>query len=160
MDDATFAPLEDAELASWLTRSQQGYVADRMAAGDTLAEATANATSSLDRLFPGGTPAPGQLVGRVICDGEPVGELWVGPAGNDSQRWWVWSVAVDEARRGRGYGRKAMVLAETLARRHGATSLGLNVFGRNHVARNLYTSLGYDESAVQMRKSLSAPEPG
>jgi ribosomal protein S18 acetylase RimI-like enzyme len=47
-----------------------------------------------------------------------------------------------------------MLLAEELARSHGATTIGLNVFGQNHIARGLYTSLGYREQAVQMRKPL------
>jgi predicted GNAT family acetyltransferase len=41
-----------------------------------------------------------------------------------------------------------------LARANGARTIGLNVFGRNTVARNLYASLGYEESAVVMRKDL------
>ncbi len=155
MTDATFDPLADADLASWLAQTQQTYVTERVASGDTLAEATANANANMERLFPGGRPAPGQLVGRVVCDGGPVGELWVGPAGNDPQRWWVWNIEVDEGHRGKGYGRKAMLLAEQLARTNGATTLGLNVFGHNHVARSLYTSLGYAESSVQMRKALN-----
>ncbi len=159
MTDATFQPLNNAELAPWLVESQKGYIADRMDAGDTLAEATANATASIERLFPGGQPAAGQLVGRVMCEGAPVGELWVGPAGHDPQRWWVWSVEVYESHRGQGHGRQAMLLAEQLARDNGATSLGLNVFGYNRVARNLYSSLGYEESSVQMRKALSKPSP-
>lgn len=84
----------------------------------------------------------------------PVGELWVGPFDDDPQRWWVWDVAIDEPYRGRGLGRAAMVLAERLAGEHGATSIGLNVFARNEVARGLYRSLGYEEASVQMRKAV------
>jgi ribosomal protein S18 acetylase RimI-like enzyme len=47
-----------------------------------------------------------------------------------------------------------MLLAEDLARVNGATTIGLNVFGHNRIARDLYNSLGYEESAVVMRKSL------
>jgi ribosomal protein S18 acetylase RimI-like enzyme len=63
-------------------------------------------------------------------------------------------VKVEEEFRGQGYGRQAMLLAETLAREEGALTLGLNVFGHNQVARGLYSSLGYHETAVQMRKTL------
>jgi len=45
-------------------------------------------------------------------------------------------------------------LAEAEARRCGATQLGLNVFGANHVARSLYTSLGYEISRLQMHNAL------
>ena len=47
-----------------------------------------------------------------------------------------------------------MTLAEEAARNHGATELGLNVFGHNAVARSLYESMGYQTTAVNMRKSL------
>jgi hypothetical protein len=53
-----------------------------------------------------------------------------------------------------------MTLAEAVALRNGATSIGLSVFGRNQVARRLYSSLGYEESAVTMRKDLSGSESG
>jgi ribosomal protein S18 acetylase RimI-like enzyme len=48
-----------------------------------------------------------------------------------------------------------MLLAEELARTQGATSIGLNVFAHNVVARELYSSLGYTETSVQMRKGLN-----
>lgn len=146
-----FAP---AELASWLERAKSVYIAERVAAGDTLAEATTNADASMERTFPGGSPGAGQLAGWVSHEGLRVGDLWVGPYADDPQRWWVWNVEIDEAQRGRGLGRKAMVLAEDLARANGANSIGLNVFAQNHVARSLYQSLGYEESSVQMRKTL------
>ena len=40
------------------------------------------------------------------------------------------------------------------ARSRGMTSLGLNVHGQNTVARSLYDSLGYDVTALQMKKPL------
>lgn len=43
---------------------------------------------------------------------------------------------------------------EQLARAAGATTIGLNVFANNVVARSLYSSLNYQESSVQMRKAL------
>ena len=56
--------------------------------------------------------------------------------------------------RRRGYGRAVMLLAEEVARTHGAEYLGLNVFGHNPNARALYESLGYETQAVRMRKPL------
>ena len=47
-----------------------------------------------------------------------------------------------------------MELAEAEARRNGLHALGLNVYGHNAVARALYSSLGYNEIAVRMRKTL------
>jgi len=152
--EVRFEAFDPTTLAEWLVEVRASYVEQRIEAGDSPDEAETNATRSLDQLVPGGSPAPGQLIGRVRLGDETVGRLWLGPAGPDPARWWVWDIAIDEDRRGRGLGRRVMLLAEELARSHGATTIGLNVFGQNQVARGLYTSLGYREQAVQMRKSL------
>ena len=150
----TLEPFPPDALSTWIEETSLQYIDERVAAGDSLAEAEANAKASNERLFPGGLPAPGQLVGRLVSSGQVIGYLWIGPAGTDPERWWVWDVKVDDRYRGQGYGRQAMLLAESLARENGALTLGLNVFGHNQIARALYSSLGYEESAVHMRKNL------
>jgi len=85
---------------------------------------------------------------------EVVGFLWIAPQSEGSDAWWVFDIAVEENHRGAGYGRAAMQLAEKAAAEHGASTLGLNVFGYNTVARGLYDSLGYETTAVQMRKAV------
>jgi len=50
-----------------------------------------------------------------------------------------------------------MLLAEAEAHRRGFRRIGLNVFGGNEIARNLYRSLGYTETAIHMRKNLPSP---
>ena len=157
MDELRFELFDPSDLAEWLVRSNSEYIAERVSAGDTPEEAAANAEESMRRTFPDGSPAPGQFAGRLVWDGQPIGELWVGPSGDDPERWWVWDVRLNESSRGRGLGRRAMVIAEDLARSNGAVSIGLNVFAHNIVARNLYTSLGYHETSVQMRKGLTEP---
>jgi ribosomal protein S18 acetylase RimI-like enzyme len=47
-----------------------------------------------------------------------------------------------------------MRLAEDEARSRGIGRIELNVFGGNEVARNLYRSLGYTETSLQMAKDL------
>ena len=149
-----FEPFPPSALSEWLKETLVQYIAERVAAGDSLAEAEVNANSSIQRLFPNGSPAHGQLVGRLVSSKQIIGYLWIGMATADPERWWVWDVMIDEELRGKGYGRQAMLLAEQLARREGALTIGLNVFGHNQVARNLYLSLGYEETAIQMRKVL------
>src|SRR3974390_1438777 len=140
MDELRFELFDPFVLAEWLVRSNSAYVAERVSAGDTPKEAAANAEESMRRTFPDGSPAPGQLAGRLVWEGQPMGELWVGQSGGDPERGWVWDVRLDEPFRGRGLGRRAMLIAEDLARTNGAVSIGLNVFAHNGVARNLYNS--------------------
>ncbi len=152
--EASLRPFEPSELAGLLSTLRSGYLADLERSGMSRKEAEANADHSLERMFPGGVPAEGQHIGHVVVDGQDVGVLWLGLTGDEPDRWYVYDVEIDEDKRGRGFGRQAMLLAESFAREHGAMTLGLNVFGFNSVARSLYRSLGYEESAVQMRKTL------
>jgi ribosomal protein S18 acetylase RimI-like enzyme len=66
----------------------------------------------------------------------------------------IYDIRLDERFRGRGYGKAAMEFAEEEARRLGVGRVALNVFGGNEVARNLYRSLGYQENAIAMSKTL------
>ncbi len=150
----TVEPFAPSELDLWLQETLARYIDERISAGDSLAGAQANANASVERFFPNGSPASGQVIGRLVSSRQRIGHLWTGPAADDSERWWVWDVLIYEEFRGRGYGRQAMLLAEGLARTNGASTIGLNVFGHNNVARSLYSALGYQETSVQMRKAL------
>jgi len=79
--------------------------------------------------------------------------------GTDPDALWVFDVHIEEAHRGHGYGKAAMLLAEDEARRRGLDRVSLNVFGGNRIARNLYCSLGYEEAAVVMPKAVSPQRP-
>jgi ribosomal protein S18 acetylase RimI-like enzyme len=148
--------MTEDEVADFVTRTVDPYIEARITAGDHPDDARRIADEQTEALFPGGTPAPGQRVYWVVDDdGTSVGSLWIGPrTPTRPEFYWVWDVAIDEAYRGRGFGRVAMTLAEEESRTQGATALGLNVHGHNVVARNLYESMGYQTTALQMRKSL------
>jgi GNAT superfamily N-acetyltransferase len=66
----------------------------------------------------------------------------------------VYDIEMDETQRGKGYGRATMLAGEVAARELGATTMGLNVFGFNTAAINLYTSLGCTVSSQNMMKTL------
>jgi ribosomal protein S18 acetylase RimI-like enzyme len=148
-------PASAADLAEFLARGRKHYVGDRVRAGDEPAAAARRADDDYRYAFPDGRPATGHLVFRVEHDGDKVGMLWIGPRPDGSRHhWWVWNITIGEAFRARGLGRRTMLLAEVEARAAGATELGLNVFGHNAVAIGLYRSLGYEVTAMQMRKPI------
>jgi len=88
-------------------------------------------------------------------DGEPVGVLWFArrstPAGDIA---YLFDIQVEEAMRGRGFGRRLMELLEDRAAALGLRRIELNVFGHNEVARRLYEELGYVEMSRQLFKEL------
>ncbi|HKN96001.1 MAG TPA: GNAT family N-acetyltransferase [Pseudonocardiaceae bacterium] len=153
--ELTTRTMTDDEIAEFGRQHLGEYVAQRMAAGEPPERARTHADDEWARYFPDGTPAAGHRFYRLLAGGEPAGILWLGPSpdgrtGTD----WIFYVEIDEAMRGRGYGRAAMRIAERDATAHGARSLGLNVFGGNTVARQLYESTGYRPTAITMVKEL------
>jgi ribosomal protein S18 acetylase RimI-like enzyme len=148
-------PASPEELAAYLAIARQSYIDERIRAGDDPAAAVKNADDSYRSAFPDGRPANGHLVFSVRRDRQPVGLLWIGPqTAGSREKWWVWDIEIGDAFRGQGIGRQAMLLAEAEARTRGATELGLNVFGHNTIAIELYRSLGYEMTAMQMRKPV------
>ena len=65
--------------------------------------------------------------------------------GHDGHRGWVYYLAVDQTRRGKGYGRVMMDAAERWLRDHGIEKLQLLVRADNRQVKSFYQSLGYSE---------------
>jgi ribosomal protein S18 acetylase RimI-like enzyme len=150
-------PMTRAEFDEWLPRQMAAYAA-LIAESGALPAVAAREKAERDtvRHFGGGFATPGQLVFRIVAGEVPVGWLWLGVPGPDLDPLmaWVFEIEVDAPFRGHGYGRAAMRLAEEEARSRGMTSLGLNVHGQNTAARSLYESLGYQTTALQMKKPV------
>ncbi|MBF4613483.1 GNAT family N-acetyltransferase [Curtobacterium sp. VKM Ac-1376] len=156
MTDTRLVAMPAERLPAWLDATMAEYVTSRMQAGETREQAEANKQQSLERWFPDGEPADGHLVWDVVDqDDGVVGYLWIGPFAPDSTDWWVFDVEMDQAHRRRGHARRALELAHRAAAEHGATSIGLNVFGYNTGAQELYAALGYQLTSAQMRKPLA-----
>jgi ribosomal protein S18 acetylase RimI-like enzyme len=145
------------EYEDWSGAQLQEYV-DEIVASGTMSREAAEEKGRRDTadVLPQGLASPGQLIFRLEADGQPVGWLWLSLHNPRAEAGvgFIFNISVDEAFRGRGYGRAAMQLAEDEGRRNGLHALGLNVFGHNTIARTLYSSLGYRETSVQMRKDL------
>ena len=157
--NARLRPLRDDELPAYRQRSERRYIEDISERGGVprhLAEEKARRDFEL--LWPDGRPTEGQAIFAVedAGTGEHVGYLWIADRDSQGRRvLWIYDIEIDERFRGRGLGRAAMTLVEEQARERGLERVELNVFGGNDVARNLYRSVGYEESAVWMRKDLA-----
>ena len=160
----TLEPMPAARYGWWMEHATTEYTADLVAMGSDPAEARLAAARDVAHYFPHGEPLPGHHLLEIRADAQSVvGYLWIGPSISESteptEQWWVWDVYVDEAARGRGYARAALLLGEELARSHGATSIGLSVFGFNTGAKALYDSLGYATTSIKMSKRLPPAPP-
>lgn len=149
--------MTEAEYASWTEHEVEQY-AQEMAesSGGSLEEARRTSREQTLQFLPDGLRTRDAFLLRVLDDaGAPVGVLWVGSHPRRSDAGWVYDIEIDEARRGEGLGRRAMLAAEQVARDAGWTAIGLNVFGSNPRARALYDSLGYEVASTAMTKPLT-----
>ena len=99
-------------------------------------------------------PASAVLVGR---DGGKI--VATAMVGHDGHRGWVYYVAVDPDRQGKGLGRSIMSAAEDWLRAAGVPKLQLLVRRENTRAGAFYQSLGFEEStSVMFAKWLDGRE--
>jgi ribosomal protein S18 acetylase RimI-like enzyme len=137
--------MTSAEVSAYLANTVETFADETMAADPSLTREAALASSREvhEGLLPLGLDTPGHdlLVGLEATTGRRVGITWLF---HEERAGFVYDVEVDEAERGKGYGRGLMQAADRHLRGLGMEVLGLNVFGHNHVAHGLYTALGYD----------------
>jgi ribosomal protein S18 acetylase RimI-like enzyme len=156
MSEVTLRPMTQDEFDTYRDRLIREYAADHVAAGNwSEDESLQRATDQFNDLLPDGTETDGQeLYTALDADGNAIGLLWLDPHGRPGGAW-IYDIEVSAEHRGKGYGRALLQAGEDEARRLGVSSIGLNVFGHNDVARSLYESAGYRPTAIQMRKDLS-----
>jgi ribosomal protein S18 acetylase RimI-like enzyme len=145
------------EFDDFLKHSNENY-AREIATWGGESEEFARQKSKADHaaILPQGLDTPGNWIFVVEADAGRVGVLWLAERDHGGEKeCYIYAVEIDEAYRGRGFGRAAMLLAEQEARSRGLHRIALNVFGGNEVARNLYRSLEYVETSVQMAKDLA-----
>lgn len=146
----TARQMTEEEFRPWWKAGKDDY-ADSFVRNGLLTEEEAHARSERDhaQLLPDDLATADNDVTAIVAEGRRVAAIWI--AHNvEPEVSFVFSVDVEPGERGRGYGRAAMLAGEQLALAAGSKRLGLNVFGHNDVAINLYTSMGY-EATSQMR---------
>ena len=144
------------EFDTWASDAIETYATDLSVATATSRDlALAQAKEQFPHLLPNGVDTADTWV-MVIEDttGNRVGTIWIGPHPTNESSAFVWDIKIDEPRQGQGLGRAAMLAAEELAANNGRSEIGLNVFGFNERAQDLYTSLGYRVVSTTMVKDL------
>lgn len=140
----------------WIARSLANYRDENIKNGLTFEEAQKKSDEDFKRLLPFGRNSEDQYIYSIKENGNSwIGTLWFGVRGaSDNRKAFIYDIVLDESTRGKGYGKKAMLLLETEVQNLGLRHIGLHVFGHNTVARNLYESLGYGITNLNMEKQL------
>jgi ribosomal protein S18 acetylase RimI-like enzyme len=150
-------PLREDEYPAWRRVELDEYARDISENGDTpLDAARRKAETDMAEILPDGLATPKHWIYVLDVHSAGVGRLWLAEREIDGRRAiFIFDIHVDEAFRGRGFGRAAMLLVEREALARDIHRIELNVFGANTVARELYRSLGYVERSVRMAKDLA-----
>lgn len=127
--------------------------------------AEATAKEDIVRLCPNGLESPNCYFQYLLSDkNEEIGFLWYCLRKIDELEEkdiiFICDVKIFEVYRGQGYGRALMEYVEAETRNHNLDKIILNVFDKNEVAKNLYTSMGYEVihegiGSAAMLKNLS-----
>jgi ribosomal protein S18 acetylase RimI-like enzyme len=150
------APMTAQRFPRFLVESEDGFAQDLVASGRyTPEEAAAESHRQLKEELPDGLATEGQTFYTATADGVEVGILWLGMRERDGRpHAFVLDIEVAADQRRKGYGRELMHAAEREARRLGADSIGLHVFGFNTAAVELYERLGYRRTEESLLRDL------
>ncbi|MFI5755722.1 GNAT family N-acetyltransferase [Streptomyces sp. NPDC051569] len=148
--------MNETEFQEWLAASCDGYARSWIDRGVPPEQARAKSEASHRADLPDGLATPGVSMNVLVHEGRVVGHVWL--AGREvrpgERGAYVYDVAVADGRRGKGYGRALMLLAERIALESGHTLLGLHVFADNTPAVRLYESLGFATTHHHFYKRL------
>lgn len=143
------------EYELFLERSISEYAAEHVRAGDWLeSESLEKARKEFDTLLPQGLNTQDNFLYTLHDGADAIGMIWMKVRYQPAKHGYIYDVYIEEKFRGKGYGKSLMFLLEEKAREMELISLDLHAFGHNHVARNLYETIGYEVTHVMMSKKL------
>jgi RimJ/RimL family protein N-acetyltransferase len=151
----TLRPMTDSEFAAFKDFMYQDYAeAQARGAGVPVDQVRELAHAQIDHLMQDGLRSPAHRYWKVVTpEGTVVGDLSL-QVETDKRQAFIYFIGIDQAYRSRGYAQQALAALEDLLRTHGVTHISLSVFGDNVVARHVYERMGYQPSAILMRKDL------
>jgi len=154
MDMPNLVPMTVPEFDAFLARAIPQYAEGKIKAGNWIeSEALENSKKEYAELLPQGLESIDNCLYTLHDGSDAVGLIWM-KINRAANKAFICDLHCEEGFRGKGYGKVLMLLLEDEAREMGLKSLGLHVFGYNHVARNLYESIGYEITNVNMSKTL------
>ena len=149
-------PMLESEFKAYLEQTVPEYAVENIHAGYWPEEGALERSQKayLD-LLPQGIETENNYLFQVQVEesGEKIGTVWIKhevprPHG------FILDVRLDEAQRGKGYGKQAMLALEEFAKGLHLETIGLHVFVHNAAAMNLYKRLGYEITSQNMMKRL------
>ena len=146
-------PIQQEDFERFLEREIRNYAEDHVRNGNWSAEgALERSKAEFEHYLPYGIHSKDQYLYSIIDDrGDKIGVLWVQVK---DQKAFIFDFVIDEAFRGKGYGKQALAAMDQKLKSMDVESVGLHVFGDNIVAQELYKKAGFQVTDIQMKKTL------
>ncbi|MEZ6001360.1 GNAT family N-acetyltransferase [Hyphomonas sp.] len=154
-------PMLASEFADYVAYFIPDYAAEISANYDQDTDtALACAKRDVESSFPQGVDTPGQDLLCIVDEGDAalLGYLWCKPD-EDGPCVFISDFYILPAHRGKGYAKAALVALENLYAMTGHREIRLRVAADNDVAQNLYRSVGFSPTGINMRKAFGS-SPG
>ena len=103
-----------------------------------------------ESLLPDGIHSKHQYVWSIMDEeNNKIGVLWVQVK---DQKAFIYDFIIEEAFRGKGFGKQALAAMDEKLKSMEVESVGLHVFGANIGAQELYKKMGFEITGIHMRK--------
>ncbi|HUE98442.1 MAG TPA: GNAT family N-acetyltransferase [Anaerolineales bacterium] len=146
--------MQQEDLDPYLERGIREYADDHVRNGNWSAEeALERSKKEFEQLLPDGVNSVDQFLYSIIdeTDDNRIGLLW---AQVKDRKAFIYDFIIDEAFRGKGYGKQALTAMDEKLKSMDVESVGLHVFGDNISAQELYKKAGFQITGIHMKKVL------
>jgi len=148
----TLEPLEQEDFERFLEQEIHGYAEEHVRNGNWPEDgAVERSRQEFESVLPDGLHSKDQYLWSLTDGEQKVGVLWVQVK---DQKAFIYDFVVDEAFRGKGYGKQALSTMDEQLKSMNVDSVAFHVFGDNIVAQELYKKMGYQITGIHMKKEL------
>ena len=145
--------LTSDEYDKYLEKSIKNYADELVKSGISDEEKSISVSKkTFFSLLPDGLKTKDNYLYFTYYQEELVGFIWYGF--RNKEQAFIYDFYIEENMRRKGFGKMVITACEEDARKKGAKSIGLHVFGHNKAAIALYESLDYIPTSIQMKKEL------
>lgn len=146
-------PLQQQDFERFLEREIRNYAADHVRNGNWTAEgALERSRQAFEHYLPAGIHSQDQYLYSLVDElNNKVGVLWVQVKEHKA---FIFDFVIEEAFRGKGFGKQALAAMEAKLKSMNVESIGLHVFGDNIAAQELYKKAGFETTGIHMKKTL------
>lgn len=144
-------PTQQQDFERFLEHEIQAYAEDHVRNGNWDAQgALERSRKEFEHYLPNGIHTPDQHVWSIVDEANhTIGTLWVQLKESKA---FIFDFIIDEAYRGKGYGKQALAAMDEKLKSMGAQSVALHVFGDNVSAQALYKKMGFEVTNMHMMK--------